>query len=104
MLRSFLYAGPLIISLHVEIKAWKLLFGKHLNFKYKEKMDKMGEFSDEYAVRLSRPIKDLEDVRQAMAALESIRQQQIEIDMGLGPIEVNFAINSTGNSINSSTC
>jgi dynein heavy chain len=77
-------------ALQVEIKAWKMLFGKHLNLKYKAMMDQVVEFEDELSLKLSRPIKDLEDVRQAMAALETIRQKQIEIDMHLGPIEVCF--------------
>ena len=48
------------------------------------------EFVDETTHRLGRDIKDLDDVRHAMAALEAIRKKQIEIDMSLGPIEVNF--------------
>ena len=51
-------------------------------------MDEIVEFEEEYSRKLSYQIKDLEDVRQAMAALEAIRQKQIEIDMSLGPIEV----------------
>ena len=47
------------------------------------------EFVDETTLRLGRDIKDLDDVRHAMAALEAIRKKQIEIDMALGPIEVN---------------
>ena len=79
---------PLKRALRVEIKAWKLLLGKHLNQKYKVMMDEIVEFEDEYSIKLHRPIKDLEDVRQAMAALEVVRHRQIEIDMCLGPIEV----------------
>ena len=47
------------------------------------------EFIDDTALRLSREIKDLDDVRHAMAALEAIRKKQIEMDMALGPIEVS---------------
>ena len=47
------------------------------------------EFIDDTTLRLSREIKDLDDVRHAMAALESIRKKQIEMDMALGPIEVS---------------
>ena len=83
-------AEPLKRSLRLEIDAWKMLYGKHLNIKYKSIMDDINEFQDDIYKRLSRPIKDLEDVRQAMAALEATRQRQIEIDMSLGPIEVHF--------------
>ncbi len=47
------------------------------------------EFIEETAVRLGRDIRDLDDVRHSMGALESIRQNQIEFDMNLGPIEVS---------------
>ena len=72
----------------MEIKAWKKLYGQHLNKKYKELMSEIVDFEEEYSKKLHRPIKDLEDVRQAMAALEAVRHRQIEIDMWLGPIEV----------------
>ena len=73
----------------MEIRAWKTLFGRRLNIQYRQKMDEIVEFQEEHSKRLSRPIKDLEDVRQAMAALEIVRHKQIEIDMGLGPIEAS---------------
>ncbi len=82
------HTAPLKCSLQVEARAWKILYGKHLNLQYKAKMEVVVEFQEEYLHKLNRPIKDLEDVRQAMAALEAIRQKQIEIDMSLGPIEV----------------
>lgn len=67
-----------------------MLFGRHLNLQYKAKMDAIFAFEDEYSRKLSYAIKDLEDVRLAMAALEAVRQKQIEIDMSLGPIEVGY--------------
>ena len=39
--------------------------------------------------QLSRPIKDLDDIRTAMAALKEIRENEIKIDMSLTPIEVS---------------
>ena len=41
---------------------------------------------------LSRSIKDLDDVRLCMKALEEIRENQIRIDMTLGPVEEAYAI------------
>ena len=63
-------------------------------------MDEITQFVSDYSKRLGRQINDLEDVRNAMAALEDIRQNEIRIDMILGPIEVwkhfsggsNFAV------------
>lgn len=74
--------------MRVEIKAWKLLFGKELNNKFKNKMEEVLDFVDEYSTKLARPIKDLQDVRESMSALADIRNNQIHLDMSLGPIEV----------------
>lgn len=41
---------------------------------------------------LNRSIKDLDDVRLCMKALEEIRENQIKIDMTLGPVEEAYAI------------
>ena len=67
-----------------------MLYGKGLNVIYKSRMDQIVEFEEEYSRKLAHSIKDLEDVRQAMVALEAVRQKQIEIDMLLGPIEVGL--------------
>lgn len=53
-------------------------------------MDEITQFVSDNSKRLGRQINDLEDVRNAMAALEDIRQNEIRIDMILGPIEVRF--------------
>jgi len=41
---------------------------------------------------LSRPLKDLDDVRLSMKALEEIREEQIRIDMTLGPVEEAYGL------------
>ncbi|XP_023932850.1 dynein heavy chain 8, axonemal [Lingula anatina] len=87
-----LSAGPLKLALSVERKSWEMMYARQLNIKYKEKMEEIGEFVEQYMLRLSRPIKDLEDVRHSMEGLEDIRQNQIRIDMTLGPIEEAYAM------------
>lgn len=64
------------------------MFGKELNQQYRDKMEGVLNFVDDYTKRLARPIRDLEDVREAMSALNDIRENQIALDMQLGPIEV----------------
>ena len=69
-------------------------------------MDRIVQFTADYCKRLARPIKvvlkkvalcyvlyiqDLEDVRMMMAALEEVRDAQIEMDMELSPIEECYA-------------
>lgn len=41
--------------------------------------------------KLQRPIKDLDDVRMAMASLKEIRENEIMIDSSLGPVEVSHS-------------
>ena len=84
------FTEPFKLALRVEIKAWKLLFGHSINEKYKRSMDEITQFVSDNSKRLGRQINDLEDVRNAMASLEDIRQNEIRIDMILGPIEVGF--------------
>lgn len=59
-------------------------------------MEEMFTFIEDITKRLSRPIKDLDDIRHAMAALKEIRDREIMIDMSIGPIEVS-AIGSKKN-------
>ncbi|XP_030832172.1 dynein heavy chain 8, axonemal [Strongylocentrotus purpuratus] len=87
-----LYTEPIRTSLTVEACAWKLLLGRSLNKEYCAKMDEVSNFVGDYSKRLGRPIKDLDDVRLAMSALETIRQEDIRIDMTLGPIEEAYSM------------
>ena len=86
--KVFLSQEPIKYALSLEIKSWIQAFGRALNGKYRCRMEEIIQFVGDYSKRLSRPINDLEDVRNAMAALEDIRQGQTEMDMSLGPVEV----------------
>ena len=79
---------PLKLALTVEAQAWKQAYGRSLNSHYKASMDKIVHFLNEYQKKLQRPIQDLEDVRMMMAALQEVRETEINIDMDLVPIEV----------------
>ena len=72
----------------VEVKAWRNLICRHMNIRYKAVLSEIDLFMDDVLNQMARPIKDLEDVRLAMVALESVRHRQIDIDSSLGPIEV----------------
>ncbi|KAL8185634.1 UNVERIFIED_CONTAM: Dynein heavy chain 8, axonemal [Gekko kuhli] len=80
------------LALSIEAKAWKMLLCRYLNEEYKKKMQDMITFITEYLKKLSRPIRDLDDVRFAMEALSNIRDKEIEMDMTLGPIEEAYTI------------
>lgn len=51
-------------------------------------MEETFAFIDDLNKRLSRPIKDLDDIRLAMNALKELREHEIKIDMNISPIEV----------------
>lgn len=51
-------------------------------------MENIFTLVEEFNKKLNHQIKDLDDIRIAMAALKEIREQQISIDFQVGPIEV----------------
>ena len=77
------------LGLLTETKQWRLIYGKFCNNKYCQDMETAFEFIDDYVKRLNRPIKDLDDIRLAMAALKEIRENEIKIDMSITPVEVS---------------
>lgn len=85
---AHLSADDLKIAMAAEAKAWKVLYGRGMDAKYQGLMDEVLEQIDDLTKRLSRPIKDLDDVRQSMAALKDLRENEIHIDSSLGPVEV----------------
>ena len=88
LFNAHLSADDLKIAMAAEAKAWKVLYGRGMNAKYQGLMDEVLEQIDDLTKRLSRPIKDLDDVRQSMAALKDLRENEIHIDSSLGPVEV----------------
>lgn len=82
------FTADLKLTLTAETKAWMVVIGRHCNKKYKSEMENIFTLVEEFNKKLSRPIKDLDDIRIAMAALKEIRDQQIHIDFQVGPIEV----------------
>ncbi|KAM6127972.1 dynein axonemal heavy chain 8 [Pterocles gutturalis] len=87
-----LHTEPLKKALAIEAKAWKMLLCRYLNEEYKKKLTDMISFITEHLKKLARPLGDLDDVRFAMEALSVIRENQIQMDMTLGPIEEAYAI------------
>jgi len=77
------------IAMRAEAKAWKVLYGRKMNSKYLDLMEKIIEMIEDLSRRLSRPINDLDDVRLAMATLKELRDNEIFIDSSLDPIEVS---------------
>jgi len=90
LLLFYFLTEDLKISLCAETKSWKVAFGRAMNERYCTMMDQiLGQIEDIIA-KLCRPIKDLDDVRVAMAALKEIREHEIYMDMSIGPVEVKL--------------
>uniref|UniRef100_A0A8P0TNT3 Dynein axonemal heavy chain 5 n=1 Tax=Canis lupus familiaris TaxID=9615 RepID=A0A8P0TNT3_CANLF len=87
-----LYTADLKFTLTAETKAWMVVIGRHCNKKYRSEMENIFTLVEEFNKKLNRQIKDLDDIRIAMAALKEIREQQISIDFQVGPIEESYAL------------
>ena len=59
-----------------------------MNEKYERMMTKWFKLMEDWAAQLARPIKDLDDIRVTMSCLKIIRENEINVDMGICPIEV----------------
>lgn len=76
------------LGLVTETRAWLCLYGKACAEKYNSQMCNIFSFIEDMSQRLSRPVLDLDDIKLAMEALKEIREQELLIDMAIGPIEV----------------
>jgi len=75
-----------------EAKAWTVGYGRRLNETCSRDMDAVVEFFDRMHKRLSRPVKDLDDIRAHMAALGEIRASEVRVDLTIAPIEDAYAL------------
>ncbi|RXN24689.1 dynein heavy chain axonemal-like protein [Labeo rohita] len=80
------------LSLIQECRTWKRAFGAALNQKASVGMAEISSFVDGVSKQLQRPISDLDDVRETMAALQEIREAEIRIETTRGPVEESFAL------------
>ena len=80
------------MGLCVETKAWQVAYGQASNQTYGTLMKDVSEFVEDLMKRLNRPIKDLDDIRYAIAALKELRAGEIRIDMSIDPIEVGHCL------------
>ncbi|MEQ2240347.1 hypothetical protein ILYODFUR_013861, partial [Ilyodon furcidens] len=90
-----LFTAFLKMSLTAETKNWMVDYGLYCNRKYRSDMEQIFAFVVEAGKKLNRQIKDLDDIRIAMAALKEIREHQINIDFQVGPIEQKFICNTS---------
>lgn len=58
--------------------------------KYKREMDYVFAVINEMERKLEKPIRDLDDVRMIMDTLKKIREQEVDMELKIDPIEVNL--------------
>jgi dynein heavy chain len=59
-----------------------------LKKKYRREMDYVYAVINEMDRKLERPIRDLDDVRMVMETLKKIREQEVDMELKIDPIEV----------------
>lgn len=62
--------------------------GQAMKKKYKKEMDYVYAVMNEMDRKLDRPIRDLDDVRMIMETLAKIREQEVDMELRIDPIEV----------------
>lgn len=77
-------------GLLIEIKAFRHKIGEAMKKKYKREMDYVYAVINEMDRKLDRPIRDLDDVRMVMDTLGKIREQEVDMELKIDPIEEAF--------------
>lgn len=79
-------------ALTQEIRQWIVRYVQLCNKKYREEMNEIFKFIQQIDKRLSREIKDLEDIRLVMMAVKDLREHEIQIEMQIIPIEESYSM------------
>ncbi|KAH9492183.1 Dynein heavy chain 5, axonemal [Bulinus truncatus] len=91
--------GPIILdtehfktTLQQEIDEWMMAYGKTFNSMIWENLEEISQFIADKHKLLSKPIKDMDDIRLAMGGLQAIRDNYIYLDEQITPIEESYAL------------
>lgn len=84
-----LNAESLKLALCTEARAWVVHYGRAMNYRYQLVMGEVFKSIDDWTKRLTRPLKDLDDIRFVMGTLREIRENEIKVEMSIDPIEVS---------------
>ncbi|XP_075145766.1 dynein axonemal heavy chain 1 [Haematobia irritans] len=86
------YNERLKYGLAIEIKSCNHKIGQAMKKKYKKEMDYVYAVINEMDRKLDRPIRDLDDVRMIMETLGKIREQEVDMELRIDPIEEAFNV------------
>ncbi|KAI8431136.1 hypothetical protein MSG28_001183, partial [Choristoneura fumiferana] len=70
----------------------KTLIGQAMRKKYKREMDYVYAIMNDLERKLERPIRDLDDVRSVMETLKKIREQEVDMELKIDPVEEAFNV------------
>ncbi|KAL9890241.1 LOW QUALITY PROTEIN: dynein axonemal heavy chain 1 [Glossina fuscipes fuscipes] len=87
-----IYNERLKYGLAIEIKSCNHKIGQAMKKKYKKEMDYVYAVINEMDRKLDRPIRDLDDVRMVMETLSKIREQEVDMELRIDPIEEAFNV------------
>nr|CAD7423855.1 unnamed protein product [Timema monikensis] len=79
-------------GLLTEVRACTFRIGQVLKKKYRREMDYVYAVMNEMDRKLERPIRDLDDVRLVMETLKKIREQEVDMELKIEPIEEAFNV------------
>nr|XP_033322692.1 dynein heavy chain 5, axonemal isoform X1 [Megalopta genalis] len=79
-------------GLYTELKACTHKIGQAMKKKYRREMEYVYALMNEMERKLDRQIRDLDDVRLIMDTLKKIREQEVDMELKIDPIEEAFNI------------
>lgn len=78
--------GISLESLHIADGTHRI--SQAMRKKYKREMDYVYAIMNDLERKLERPIRDLDDVRTVMETLKKIREQEVDMELKIDPVEV----------------
>ena len=81
--------GTLKISLGAEAKAWLVCHGRAMKGTFETTVGQVSKMTEDWSKRLGREVKDLDDVREVMAALREMRENEFYVESSIEPVEVS---------------
>jgi len=79
-------------GLTIEVKSCNRRIGQLLRKKYHREMDYVYAVMNEMERKLERPIRDLDDIRMVIETLKKIRENEVDMDLKIEPIEEAFNV------------
>ncbi|XP_041986842.1 dynein axonemal heavy chain 5 [Aricia agestis] len=80
------------LGLSTELRNGTFRISQAMRKKYKREMDYVYAIMNDLEHKLERPIRDLDDVRTVMETLKKIREQEVDMELKIDPVEEAFNV------------